>query len=333
MKKVYTGNAVRTTGSTISNVATGAVLTLGASTNWPTTGPFVIVLEPGVVGKEEWVLCDSQAAGVVTINAAGRGYMGTPNVAHTNPYVVEPKCVDAIAIAELNTFVNLMTTKGDLVGFDGSNPVRIPAGTVDQALLRRLATGTGGVEWNVLGGITIGAPASPVDGQLWYLNSSSETEGLYAYDGTTARFPWNLPWGFPVQPVADAGASGPFSSVTDVPNATVTFTAVTRRWYRYVLELGCNNNGSIGAVPTTFQLCDGSNTILAEWYVITQGGGAPKNHHDYRFDIMRQESAGSVTRKIRCTGGGTGIAIQQFVPTIPTLYYVEDRGPVTGAPT
>lgn len=142
MRKIWTGTAKRTT---VPGTITSGTLSIAATdlSGWPVSGPFVGVLDAGLP-TEEWVLCDSRASNTVTVNALGRGYVGTA-VAHTNATFRHGP--DFNTIDEANRFVNLMTAKGDVVGFDGSLAQRVAATTVDGLVLGSLAAATAGFAW------------------------------------------------------------------------------------------------------------------------------------------------------------------------------------------
>ena len=334
MRKTFSGTAVRTTTTgSLTNVATGAVLGLSAQTNWPTAGPFVVILEPGTL-NEELVLCDSRSGATVTINAAGRGYtLGGVGVPHASGVPVHMLVVDYTVIDETSAAANTLSAKGDLLGYTGSVLSRFPIGAVDGQALRKLAAGGQGFEWNVLGSIPIGAPAGPVEGQGWYDNTGTESEGLVFYDGASNAKPWNMAWGLQGQPGIQPGGQS-LNTAGDVTGMSVTFIAVLRRWYRYTVSVDINNNASSGNVNTGFELRDQANATIQAWSVVTQGGGAPANQHYWTYTLVRQESPGLVTRKIWSNGFGVaGINYGLFggSPLLGQLW-CEDIGPVTGVP-
>lgn len=334
MRKVFASIPGRTTtAASLTNSQTGLVSgLLTSATGFQASGPFVLVFEPGTA-NEEWVLCDTRSGTAVTINSSGRGFVNAA-VAHASGVQVHALGVDYLTVDEFNRAVNLLTTKGDLLGFDGSLYQRVPAGTVDGQLLRKLVANGTGLEWNTLGGWPVGAVAGPVDGQGWYQASGSETEGLLLYDGTTPYPPWNMKWGLVGQPGFQPSSQTISTPGADVTGMSVTFTAVNRRWYRYTILLDIDNNSSIGNVNTGIELRDGSNSTLQAWTLVTQGGGSPANMHHYCKRLIRQESPGLVTRKVWSNGVSvSGMRFGAFTPVILGQLWAEDFGPVTGAPT
>jgi hypothetical protein len=339
MRKAFTGTAKRTTlTQTINNSA--VTIQCADLTGWPVSGPFTATLDVGSA-SEETVLCDSRTGNQLNVNVAGRGYVGAA-VSHSAGSGTVRHAPDFNVIDEANRFVNLMTTKGDLVGFDGSLAQRIAAAATDGMVLKKLASNATGTEWAFLGTIppftSTGnrdtAIPSPVDGQAWYRNTNDISEGVEFYNGTAYRPSWNMPWGLgPVaQPVDSASTQSNLTSVTDVTSATFTFTSVVRRWLLYHWAMTFELNTASASGSTTIQLTDGSNTILVEWVVLINASNVTVWQHTYDFDILRNEAGGSITRKLRCTGNANGVNIGTFSPSIHVQFSIEDVGPVTGAP-
>lgn len=187
MRKIWTGTAKRTT---VSGTINGSVTTINCVdlSGWPVTGPFVAVLDPGTT-SEEWILCDSRASNTITVNVAGRGYVGT-GVAHTNCAIRHAP--DFNTIDETNRFANLMTAKGDLVGFDGSLAQRVAATTVDGMVPRSRAGAAAGYEWSARSAIPTFATMAARDAALTGAFAPSEgdqcitttEDRLWIYDGT-----------------------------------------------------------------------------------------------------------------------------------------------------
>ncbi len=110
------------------------------------------------------------------------------------------------------------------------------------------------------------------------------------------------------------------STVTDV-GLSVTFTAVANRYYKYTFFSYATNSSA--ASTNNFFLTDGTNNTLATSNVYVVGGAAYTLVH---FPTVRTETAGSVTRKIRCsTSNGTGTVYADATNVMFLL--VEDIGP------
>lgn len=106
-------------------------MTIDNATNWPdgSVGPFVVAVGWNTP-TEEHVLCTSRSGVTITIDADGRGHDGTTAAAHAiNAPVV---CIiDAETLDQANRYVNLQTTKGDLVSHDGTNARRVASGATN----------------------------------------------------------------------------------------------------------------------------------------------------------------------------------------------------------
>lgn len=122
--------------------ATDTTITVGSTTTYP-AAPFLIGADRGT-SSAEVMLCTSITS--ATQFAVTRGYDGTTAVAHSvNTGTVE-HCSTAISFAQPNAFINLLTTPGDLLGFGGTNPARVPVGGNHTALVAD-STQTDGVRW------------------------------------------------------------------------------------------------------------------------------------------------------------------------------------------
>lgn len=167
MRKLWSGIATRTT---ITGLINNSVLSIPCTnlTGWPTSGsPFVAVIDGGTV-LEEWVLCDSRASNTLTVNALGRGYVGTAQTHQAGATIRH--AVDFNTIDEANRYVNLMTAKGMLTGFDGSLP-QILAAPAKGGLLAGRPSATLGWEWKAVGadGLVLQADSTDNDGVSYRL--------------------------------------------------------------------------------------------------------------------------------------------------------------------
>lgn len=110
----------------------------------------------------------------------------------------------------------------------------------------------------------------------------------------------------------------PTNTISDL--ASVTFTAVANRYYRYSLYAG--GADSSAQLYLTTSLTDGSNSVLNAVTQVIRGPGLPDIVH---FVTVRTESAGSITRKIRMqtnVGNASMISSTQIMS-----FVVEDLGP------
>jgi hypothetical protein len=187
MLKTFSG--VATKAKTTGTISAGAlVIPVDNVTGWPSSGPFVAVLDPNTT-TEEWVLCDSKTGTTqLNVNAAGRGYVGTAQSHGTSANVWH--AVDVNVITEANRLANLQTTKGDLVAFDGSTTQRLAAGanglflTGDSGDSHGISYQFGRIpKFTNLAAIISGfTTPSPAEGDL---AAATSEDRLYQYDGAT----------------------------------------------------------------------------------------------------------------------------------------------------
>ena len=142
-RKSFTGGAAPTT--LAANLGAGATsISLADGSTYPTgaTNPFVIVINRGTTSEEK-ILIASRTANVLTVET--RGYDDGTDQAHTLGETVE-HVLDASTVDQANRYVNLQTTKGDLVVHDGTNPNAVNVGTNGDVLAAD-STATNGVAW------------------------------------------------------------------------------------------------------------------------------------------------------------------------------------------
>lgn len=162
------GGAVQTTLSGgITNASTSCTIT--ASTGWPdgaTYAAFYIVVDPGVVGVEEKILCSTRSS--LTVNFTTRGADGTAAIAHSSGAVVYP-CTTAVDLDEANQmaakYLKLATTVGQVPVVDAANSVAMVQGKASGTFLGGNATTvvaqtmSGDATLNGAGAITIATGA------------------------------------------------------------------------------------------------------------------------------------------------------------------------------
>lgn len=142
-RKSFTGGAAPTT--LAGNISAGDTsITVADGSTYPTgaTNPFVIVINRGT-STEEKVLIASRTNNVLTVDT--RGYDDGTDQNHTLGETVE-HVLDASTVDQANRYVNLQTTKGDLVVHDGTNPNAVNVGTNGDVLAAD-STATNGVAW------------------------------------------------------------------------------------------------------------------------------------------------------------------------------------------
>lgn len=144
-------------------------------------------------------------------------------------------------------------------------------------------------------------PASPTVGMCIYETDTGNT--LYYQSATTGWTPeWNVGWGSVATQVTWSSDTT-FTTVADITNATITWTAVANR--KYELRLMIHSFGSTVPSFNTIAFTDPSNSAKASFAAIvlsaTIAGPAPCSY------VESGIAAGSTTRKIRGTASaGTG---------------------------
>jgi hypothetical protein len=129
--------------STINSSATSFSIS-GTTTGWPATagGGFYMVIDPGL-STEEKVFVGSRSSG--SLSSVTRGVDGTLSASHDSGATCYP-VFTSIDADQANKLASTMTTKGDLVSTDGSDPARLGVGTNNHRLVA--ASGeTTGLKW------------------------------------------------------------------------------------------------------------------------------------------------------------------------------------------
>lgn len=133
--KSYDGGAETTTlttpftiGGTTLGVANGSTFPDGSA------GPFVVVVDRGLATEEKFLIDTTTGVNGTTFNIQQVAYDGTSASAHSVGAVVE-HCLDAYSIEQANRYVNLQTTRGDLVSRTTTTTGRLAAGTNNHVLM------------------------------------------------------------------------------------------------------------------------------------------------------------------------------------------------------
>lgn len=169
---------------------------------------------------------------------------------------------------------------------------------------------------------------SPVVGMVEYLRTNDVAEGLTTRNSANQwRLPWNMPWGVQaVQTFSTSTASGTSGAYADT-GATLTFTAVANRRYRYTYSchrIGCPASAVLQVNPT-----DAANVAVFNGPVLSTTATAVDTV--LTFQWYETGTAASVTRKIRATSS-TASAFTFQASSWQTYFTVEDIGP-QGAPS
>lgn len=133
--KSYDGGAETTTLTTPFTVG-GTTLGVANGSTFPdgSAGPFVVVVDRGLATEEKFLIDTTTGVNGTTFNIQQVAYDGTSASAHSVGAVVE-HCLDAYSIEQANRYVNLQTTRGDLVSRTTTTTGRLAAGTNNHVLM------------------------------------------------------------------------------------------------------------------------------------------------------------------------------------------------------
>lgn len=195
-RKGYSGTGVSTT-LTSSPGASDTTFTVAATTNWPTTYPFYVVVDPGTT-KEEKMKVTGVSSLTVTVT---RGQDGTTGVGHASGATCYP-VFTALEADEANKIASVMTTKGDVISTDGTSINRLAVGT-NTHVLQADSTATNGIKWGQVAtaGIADSAITSAkiLDGTIVLADLAASLQAflvpvgtINAYAGATAPTGWLL---------------------------------------------------------------------------------------------------------------------------------------------
>lgn len=143
-RRSYAGAAAACTlTSSVTSADTSLTLT-GDTTNWNNTanGSFYMVIDPGL-STEEKVLVGARTSGA--LSSVTRGVDGTTAAAHSAGATCYP-VFTAVDADQANRVASVLTTKGDVLGTDGTVLNRLGVGTNFQCLSAD-STATNGFSW------------------------------------------------------------------------------------------------------------------------------------------------------------------------------------------
>lgn len=156
LKEFDGGAEASTLTAQLSSVGTSFTLVNGSS--FPSgSSPFVVVVNRGLANEEK-IICSARSTNTFTV--LERGYDGSTAQVHNAGSVVE-HCLDAFTIEQANRYANLQTTKGDLVGHNGTTTQRFAVGSNNQVLVADSAQ-TNGIKWSTVGTDSLAASAVTV---------------------------------------------------------------------------------------------------------------------------------------------------------------------------
>jgi hypothetical protein len=327
-------------------------LSIASAAGQPAVFPFEVVISRTVPAKRERIRVGGLTG--TTYNTITRGIDGTTAKLHDVGETVE-ECISGTFLDELGQILG--GTNGDLYYYNGTSLTKLPIGatneilrvsggipdwqvlstvmdavygTVNEQVIKR-AGGTWAAGFTAIPNFTSVAAAvtagASVDGAVVYINSGDGIEGLYAYNGSNFRLPWNMQWGRVGSAIATSN-QGTFTTLVDLTSLTITFTAVANRIYRVTSECTFGATGAAGDVALI--IATGAGTQLQKRGTHAGGAGVGVS---ISASVDLTPSAGSTTYKAqaqRDSGADTWTAIA--TSTQPNLIRIDDMGP-NGAPT
>lgn len=166
---------------------------------------------------------------------------------------------------------------------------------------------------------------SPVSGQVSTLTASDNTNGLYVYNGTSWRLPWNMPWGI----VAISAVPGALNFTNTLAySSTFTWSAVNRRYYRVTLTGNLENSTVTGADMSLGIYNNAATPVLQVIYPKTSRASANLSDFAGGSALFESTATGTQTWKIGAAhNSGTATTCTYTASSL----IIEDLGP-NGAP-
>lgn len=259
IQKDYAGGAEATSLASSFSIG-GATLSVADGSSYPngTSGPFVVVVDRGLATEEKFLIDTTTGANGVTFNIQQAGYDGTTATNHSAGATVE-HCIDAYSIEQANRYVNLQTSKGDLVAHTGSTTARQAVGS-NNAVLVADSTQSNGIKWSTLGASSLASDsvttAKILDSNVTLAKLASAVQNLLVPAGTIAAT---------VRTTADTGwllLDG--SLITSADSSYPALWAIAPSSWKTGTSLQLPNLANKmleGAGTTTLGASGGSNTV------------------------------------------------------------------------
>ena len=172
------------------------------------------------------------------------------------------------------------------------------------------------------------AITAPEDGMTVYIGSGDANEGLYTYNGTAWRLPWNMPWGRLASVDTNSTRQTITTAGTDVTGLSVTLNQVDNRVLKFTFMLGVL---CVTAASTAFNLNISTGTSGAGTNIATLGE-TKKALTEYSVmtyvKSVTTTTTGSTSYHLRVASlSANGIAITNDLGVGHMI--VEDIGPAT----
>jgi hypothetical protein len=199
--------------------------------------------------------------------------------------------------------------------------------------LRTIANVAGSVPTFTTAALATTAIPSPVDGQAYYLNTNTETEGPQWWNGSAWRLPWNMPWG-------EVGYASITTNTTQsttrgntglsVTTATIPANRVLKHTVTGMVLFGSVNDMARFSI---FTGSTGGSSIFQADYMPFSGSTANAYTVSFTYYETTSSSAALTRRITQERIVGTSSWVQMFCDANrPATYIVEDIGP-SGAPS
>lgn len=172
---------------------------------------------------------------------------------------------------------------------------------------------------------------SPVDGQAYYLNTGTATEGPQYWNGSAYRQPWNMPWGVVGRALITGSTST--TGTTLVSGSSLSYSQINNRIYKYTVTGHASwAGGSVNDGLRVSITNAAATAYIHQDYLPFGASTSYANGIGFSWYEVAGSSA-SVTRELRVSRFyGTSGPVTFFADsTRVASFIVEDIGPA-GAP-
>lgn len=274
-RRKYKGNATATTvPAGLSAGATSCVI--GSATGWPTSGPFYVVVDPGL-STEEKVLVGSISG--TTISSLTRGVDDTTDQNHAAGCSIYP-VFTAVDADEANELTSTYANQGGIVYQGASTFAQLAIGTAGQVL--KVNSGATAPEWGQVAtaGIADSAVTSAkiADGTIVLADLAAALQAFLVPVGTIAMY---------------GGASAPTGWLLCDGTSTTGYTALAAIVGSTTPDL--RGRFAIGDNSTLTLLGTGGSTTIAE-------GNLPSHTHTFSATSGAMSANSSLSHSITDSG-------------------------------